>query len=465
MLRANISPFAGGADSSGYLNSARMFSEGQLLSPVRSIAGHGAADFGPRVHQSLGFSIKEGTPWMAPTYPIGYPLHLVAFSPIAGMDWAAIPLNIATAFACAGLMYRLARQVGLSRTDSVIGAVLLAGSPMFLFSALQPMSDALAVAWSLAALSAALEAKESRNWALFCGGAVAMSVLVRPTNLLLLIPIAVALRGYWRKLAWVGLGGIPGAIVLAYYNYHVYGSPFSTGYGEVSGAFSQEYVLKNVLHFARWLPLLITPIAVAALLAPLVPSMRRRRFAILGSWGVAVIGFYAFYRHSGEHWWYLRFLLPVFPALIIIGLAALRLLLANARPEWVISVTVLLGGLVWQGALVTRLPVFENKQLEKTYPLAAEWLQTNLPAGSPVVCMQVSGAITYYTDMVPVRWDWLEPDQLSKFWDALKRQRIPLHAALYDFEQSDAMAQISGKWERITTVGNVTIWRIEPAND
>ena len=56
---------------------------------------------------------------------------------------------------------------------------------------------------------------------------------------------------------------------------------------------------------------------VAALATPWVPVARRRELAVLGLWAALLIGFYAFYFHSGESWWYLRFILPAFPALLL----------------------------------------------------------------------------------------------------------------------------------------------------
>ena len=45
---------------------------------------------------------------------------------------------------------------------------------------------------------------------------------------------------------------------------------------------------------------------------------------MLGLWAGLLTGLYAFYFHSGETWWYLRFILPAFPVLILAALVVLQ---------------------------------------------------------------------------------------------------------------------------------------------
>ena len=330
MLRHYTSPFAGGSDSSGYLNSAALLRDGRLVAPVRVVPGHTAEEFGTRTHQPLGFNVREGSEVMVPTYPIGLPLHLLAFAPFVGLDWAAIPLNLVTALAGGFLFYVFGRRLGLSEALAGGGAALLLASPLYLFAAFQPLSDLLALVWSTLALLLALRAREGKFWALACGAAVAVAVLVRPTNLLLVGPVALALGLDWRRYLWVGLGGLPGALLVVGYNRQVYGSPFATGYGSIAPDFGFRYVWPNVWYFARWIPGLSSPLVVAALAAPFVSALRRREAAVLASWAVLLIAFYAFYVYAGEGWWYLRFILPAFPALLLLALVTLQAVTGDA---------------------------------------------------------------------------------------------------------------------------------------
>ena len=47
----------------------------------------------------------------------------------------------------------------------------------------------------------------------------------------------------------------------------------------------------------------------------------------------AMFGLYAFYYHTSEEWWYLRFVVPAFPALVLAGAAMLLALTACSGSE------------------------------------------------------------------------------------------------------------------------------------
>src|SRR5450432_316314 len=71
------SPYAGGSDSSGYLNSARLLSAGRFFGPMRIPSGQPYLSFGPETFQPLGFVTDAREPRLVPTYPPGLPLHLM----------------------------------------------------------------------------------------------------------------------------------------------------------------------------------------------------------------------------------------------------------------------------------------------------------------------------------------------------------------------------------------------------
>lgn len=458
LLSRHISPYAGGADSSGYLNSAALLRAGQFTTPVRSLPGHTGTEFGALAHLPLGFVIKPDTDRLVSSYPLGLPLHLAAFASLTGLDQATVPLNLCAALAGGVLMFLLARRLDLPLLPALGGAALLLLCPLYLFSALQPMSDLLALVWALAALYAALRARPSSGWAFFCGVAVALAVLTRPSNLLLALPVVLALGTAWRRYLWVGLGGLPGALLLAWYNQKLYGSPLATGYGDVRSAFSALYLLPNLAHFARWIPLLLTPLVLAALVAPFTPDGRRRDGLVLLAWAGALIGFYAFYYHSGETWWYLRFILPAFPVLILAALTGGQALINRARHRPFIWITLLAAALIWETILFRRLGVLHVKEGEATYPAAAAWARTHLPRNAAVFCMQVSGAVFYYTDFLVVRWDLAE---IGPLLAALRTQQRPVYAILYEFEEPLARKRIPGVWIREGNVNQATCWRID----
>jgi hypothetical protein len=461
-LRGYTAPFAGGSDSSGYLNSAALLRAGQLSTLERTLEGHGAADFGLMAHQPLGFITRTGTNQMAPSYPLGLPLHLLAFSFIFGLDWAAIPLNICSAFAGGVLLYLLARRLQLPAALALAGTGILLLCPLYLFTALQPMSDLLALVWAMAALYAALRAREGWGWAVACGVAVAWAVLVRPTNLLLVFPVALALGWSWRAYLWVGLGGLPGALLLAGYNRAVYGSPFATGYGSIWSAFSRDYFGHNLIFLLRWLPGLLSPVVLLAGAAPFLRSSWNREARVLGAWAVLLIGFYGFYYHTGETWWYLRFILPAFPVLILFALLAFHSLTAAWPARRSVGVVLLAAAVGWEIGQTCRQELVHNKSGEATYRDAGAFANANLPPDAAIFCMQVSGALYYYTPFVLVRWDQVMPGEMAALQRVLHEQHRPAYAVLYEFEEADARQRIGGRWTKVTRIRNATVWKIDP---
>ncbi len=464
-LARHTASYASGSDASGYFNSARLLAQGRFSVIPRVPEGSSYDEFGLMTFQPLGFITDKTAARMSPTYPIGYPLHLLAASAFVGWRHAATLVSMAAALFAGVLTWCLARRLALPDYWAALAMLLLWLCPVHLFIALQPMSDQLAMLWSLATLVAALHARNGWAWSLACGFSLAMAVLVRPTALLLLIPVLAAIGPAWRALLLVGAGGIPGAAFLALYNWNVYGSVVTTGYGDVSTAFSRDFVAHNVAHIAIWLPTLLTPLVCAALVTPFLARGRRREHLVLAIWAVVLTSFYAFYYHTGEQWWYLRFILPAFPALILLALVPLHALGARlpSQPDWlkpVLAAALLVLAAAWDIKLSRRLDVVSIPRGEKFYVDTSDWASANLPAGSVVLCMQVSGSLFYYTDFLIVRWDQVRADKTADLMSRFESPRRAVYAALYDFEEGDFFGRIGGRWERISTVGNTHFWRM-----
>jgi hypothetical protein len=463
VLAVHIAPYASSSDSSGYFNNARLLGRGEFFTPIRMLPGYPATQFGYATFQPLGFQIQPNAGRMAPTYPIGLPLHLLAASWIVGWDHAAVMVNLLAVFASGGFLWAMARWLDLPMILAAIGVFWLLACPLFLFSALQPMSDLLALAWSLAVLYTALQARDKWRWGIICGLATGFAVLVRPTNALLLVPIILAVGFRWKTLVAIAVAGLPAATVLTIYNWRVYGSPLATGYGDISAIFGPSFMRHNLAHFAYWIPALLSPAIFLALLVPFFPQTRKRGYITLAGWFFALTAFYTFYYHAGETWWYLRFILSIFPALILLALSsisagarALRL-----RPASIaVVMSCILSIVAWQE--ITKTKQFEIMTLargEKNYPDAAHWAQMNIPANSAIFCMQVSGAFFYYSDFLLVRWDQIEPAQHDRLLNVIAEQKRPVYAALFEFETPQALEKIGGHWTKLITIGQVTFWQ------
>jgi hypothetical protein len=458
--------YASGSDASGYFNSARLLSEGRFWASPRVPEGHSHTEFGLMAFQPLGFIMDVDSPHMAPTYPTGLPLHLLAASWLVGWNHASTLVNVAAALATAALVWSLARRLELSGSWAALAVALLWLCPLFLFSALQPMSDVLALGWSLGALYGALRSRDGWGWCLFTGVACSLAVLVRPSNALVVLPLAVALGSDFRRYLWVGLGGLPGAAFFAYYNWHVYGSPLKTGYGDVSTAFSRDFVPHNLAHFSQWIPALLTFFVAAALLAPFFRAARNRILAVLGLWALLLVGFYAFYYHSGETWWYLRFVLPAFPVFILAALVVLQAIAQRGLPPrwtWTAVVAIAAVALTMQVRLTRRLAATSVMPGDSYYLMTANWAREHLPANAALYTMQVSGTLFFYSDFLIVRWDQVKADEIPALFDVFAKEHRPVYAVLYEFETKDAFARLGGKWKPIAKVGESVFWEMEGA--
>jgi len=463
-LARYISPHAAGSDPSGYLHSARLMSQGRLLALPRVLPGYPPAEFGPRAIEPLGFMLRpDGL--MAPTYPTGYPLQLIVAA-VFGWKHAATVLNVITATVSGLLLFNYGRRLGLNVWSALGGVALLWSCPLFLFSTFQPMSDLSALGWSLAVCYFAMGTREDWRNGILCGLAFGLSVLVRPTNVLLILPLVVAFGLHWRLWLSFGIGAVPGAALLGFSNWRLYGSPFATGYGDISSIFGRGYLPHNLSHFSRWIPVLLTPLVILSVVAPIVAAARTRGLAILSVWALTIIGFYVFYYHAGETWWYLRFILPAFPALILATMVVLQTGWERTR-RWPIPAAISLAAAVagaagWQFFQTRKLDVLHLEAAERSYPDAAHWAQENLPAGSVLFCMQVSGAFYYYTEFLFFRWDLITPEKNDLLLAAVARQNRPVYAALFSFETPEALDRIGGHWTALATVGQVTFWQRQP---
>src|SRR5678809_1157742 len=71
----------GGSDSSGYLNAARLFSEGRVTTPIRGLRRLGFTNEFADNFIPLGFTSGPRPGTMAPSYPPGLPLHMALAAP------------------------------------------------------------------------------------------------------------------------------------------------------------------------------------------------------------------------------------------------------------------------------------------------------------------------------------------------------------------------------------------------
>jgi len=458
----------GGSDSSGYANAARDFSRGTLVTSIDGLVrfdlpGSFAPAFTP-----LGYVLLPSRRTMAPMYPIGFPLHLGLAGALFGWDRAPYFVSPIAAVLCLILLYAVGRELGLSRWAAAGGGLLLASSPTFVFQAVQPMSDVTATLWTLAAILAGLKARGDRRWAAAAGFALGVAVLVRPLDIVLLLPLAFALPLDRRALVLFVLGGVPPAAFLFLYNTACFGNPFDTGYSLTGhwSRFSLAYFPSHFPNYVRWTSAVLTPfVALGWLIAPFDRLLPRRDRALLLSWFAAFLLAYSCYQPA-DQWWYTRFLLPGMPAIILAFVLVARDLAASVGGLW--RQGVIAGAIVAIGVAAgfgfsnaKSWGVLDMWQGQATFRRACFWAEERLPAGALVVSSDLSGALRYYTALQPVRWDHLNPVSFRDLRDKTAANGGKWFALLRHYEILWATPNVPGKWSHLGDMEDISLWALE----
>jgi hypothetical protein len=466
MLAHYSAAYAGGSDSSGYLNNARLLDHGSLVEPMRQVPGLNPATLSPYAYVPLGFAPRADLINMVPTYPMGLPLLFMVVAHVVGWNLAPVTTIVLHALTGLWLVYLLGRESGLEPGWAWLGAMILAASPLYVSMSLEVMSDVPALTWVTAAVLCAWKSRDHAWLALVSGIVVSLAVLDRPTNLLAIVPVAIALGFSVRRWLMLLAGGIPGAIFLGAVNQSAYGHIFTTGYGGVGSLFSLGNAPATLLHYVKWLPALFTPLIV---LCPGLPMLRRCRSpmsVLLAARALVFLGCYLLYFHTHETWWYLRFILPAVPPMLVAALLVARALANrwNLAPRvwWfaIAAVLVAISGILWFRHF--DLAVIDPG--ERTYPENAQWLESHLPANAVVASMQTSGAIFYYTRFTLFRWDRISSAEFERIAAACAAAGRPVYASLYPFEIEEQGAfreHLTGHWSQIGKVRASSIWRYD----
>jgi 4-amino-4-deoxy-L-arabinose transferase-like glycosyltransferase len=469
-LARNSTNVAGGSDSSGYLNSARLLASGQLQSELRV-----PAEFGRQSRTDLIFFTPFGFyPFLEnnlapPTYPVGLPLLFAAASKVVGWHYATFFVEIGGALAAILLCYLIARELGVSPGLALAGATAFGACPIVIFISIQPLSDTLAATWTLGSVFAALRARRHLGWAIVCGVVFSMAVLVRSTNAVMLPALVIFLGLDWRRLALLIAGGIPGALWFGYYNHTLFGGVLTTGYGNIYEDFSRVYVPGALVDFAKWLAQLLPGVLLLLpLAAPSAPKFRNRFLVALLAWFTAGISFFACVAFSHEAWWSLRYLLPTIPALILGGLLGVEALALRfpepRRAAFLNTAAVLLtlwavaGSFFW----VKKYGVLFIPHQEQAYADSTRAARETFPKGSLVVSGTTCGALYAYTDFAILRADIINAPRFAEYAALAHAAGRPICALLFEDEEKSFRQNCPGDWQRVGTVRNLGLWRLTP---
>lgn len=440
---------AGGSDSYGYISQADLWIARDLVVEqpiVREVPWPDAPwTFAPLAYRPAG----DGST-IVPTYSYGLPVLMALAKIVAGMCGLYLVTPLLGAL-MVGTTYTLGAQVW-SRAAGVAAAALMATSPAFLFMQMNPMSDVPVSGLFTAAL--ALSMSRIRGAAFWSGVVVSLAIFVRPN----LVPLGAIFLGWFvvRTGTWgarvraavaFGLGAFPLIAAIAVTNAIVHGAPWNSGYGPLGAYYAWGYFPQNLQQYGAWL-LRSETLFVGLLAVPLVTvhrwgGDRRARLLFISLFAVGVWLCYVFYTPY-DAWWYLRFLLPAFPPMLVLAVIGLLQLLGRLAPDR--RVVVLAG--VMTAVLAVRIQraqeegIFDLWESGTVYTSAAEYIRSELPPNAVILTVQHSGSIRYYADRLTVRWDWIGREWWLRALDVLRERGLRPYLLVSRFEDAQLRRQL-----------------------
>lgn len=471
---------AGPNDAGGYLNLAKTFASGHVFGTARTLpleeqAARDLTLYVPSTAQ------RTADNRMAPEYPPGLPLLIAAVALVLPFETAITATLWLHLVAAVAVMYFAGRVFGLSRGWAWLGALIIGLNSVFLFQTLQPQSDGPSLVWITLAVALAWGARERPSWAWGAGLACAVAVLMRPANVLCFFPVLAALFDRPKLLVRLALAGLPAALWLLWFNAQMYGSPFRTGYGDVSNWWAWRFVGPTLVAYAQWLPLMFTPAVVAAFASPWVKTLRARAQVVLWLWGGAFLVFYVSYWCTYSDWFNMRFVLPGMPALVLLGLHVVRAGLerdgrepfatTSPRSLWTAVALVVVATAFVLTDTVQR-DVLYWARANRAHRVAVDWLREHQPGRAVVLAEHASNAVWHYSDFVLVRRKYLPADGAG-FLARAEAAGFPVYAINQHWERDnfewgrgkgDGLPNVPGRWERLAVLweGEYVVWRWHP---
>ena len=438
---------AGGSDSYAYISQAELWLHGPLVTPMREATLVPWPD-AVRTFTPLGYVPSVDGDAMVSQVPIGLPLLMAGAKLVGGQRaifWV-VPI-------CGSLLvlatFAIARRIG-SPWMAFTAACLVATSPTVLYQLLQPMTDVpAAAAWAVVTWCALIETTPAA-WA---GGlAASAAILIRPN----LVPLGGIFALWiwsagWRRAAAFIAGVIPGCLAIAYINNWWYGSPVLSGYGSNATLFSTSHVARNIAQYGRWVIETQTPLALAGIAALFTPAVwfwrtrqAARAAALLALVALTVFAIYCFYTPF-DAWWYLRFLLPAFPAMLIGIAAVLARLFDRPSARWRAAAAVFVMGLcAWGVWLAVDRFAFEARANEAKYSAVAGLVRGATDQSSVILAVQHSGSLRYYAGRTTLRYDFLDPAWLDRAVDWLRAHNAHPYLLIEESERTDFERRFSG---------------------
>lgn len=443
---------ASAADSYGYITQAELWQHGvpRIEQPQFAAAPWPDAQ---HTFSPLGYRPSVDGAAIVPTYPPGYPLLMAAALTLCGQGSQFIVVP-----ALAGItviaVFLLGRRTS-GPWAGLMATIWISVSPAFLFHSVIPMSDVPATAaWTLTLLLI-LRPTLARATAagLCCGLAIAIRPNLTPLALLVLLMDPIRSGGtrqsILRSAAFL-LAMQPAVLAMAFLSTYWYGAPFRSGYGNLSALFALHNLPTNVQNYGLFLWETQT---IAIFLAPLAvwtgrsisPEERGDRVCLF-VFAAGVLLSYVCYLPF-ETWDCLRFLLPAFPALLILT-AAVFMDLQSRFPKAIgaVAIVTLVGTIALTSESVSAAKgAFDGWRSLQRFADVAAYARERLPPNAIFLTRLYSGSLRYYAGLQTMRWDVLHPDWLDRAIAYLREQGL---APVIVIEEGDEALDFRERFNR-----------------
>jgi hypothetical protein len=228
-------------------------------------------------------------------------------------------------------------------------------------------------------------------------------------------------------------------MAIAALNMAWYGAPWNSGYGAAGELYSMNTILPNLARYPVWLWQTQSPLVLLAVL-PLLPRFSRDAdrpaMRLCAALFAGTLMSYLVYAQF-EEWWYLRFLLPALPALLVLMSTGMVVLARRLPRAWglvaVTAVTFLL--LAYTTRVSQAHGIFgPSKADERRYADVGAYIQQTLPRNAVIFSVQQSGSVRYYSGRMTIRWDLIDRDWTNRAAADVERLGLHPYMVIEDWE-------------------------------
>jgi len=133
------------------------------------------------------------------------------------------------------------------------------------------------------------------------------------------------------------------------------------------------------------------------------------------------------------------------------------------RPRLLAAIAVLLAVAIFERRIERRFRPIGASQGQGIYPDGCRALAGRVEGNEAlVVSMEFSGALRFYTDLAPVRWDWVTAEQFAILRARAAERGVRIVALLMPHEIESARPRVPGQWRFLGAVRQAPLWDLPP---